>query len=405
MYRQRVVTALDLGSSRIKAAAAEVADGRLASILGVVSLPMAGVRKGNVVDIESAALAVAEALSRLEKMSGLAITHATAGFSGAGIETVRHISAVTIGREGRIRLEDRNRALFSAQNILVPAGRAILQIVENKYRIDGSDAIKDPIGMSGQRLELDALLVLASVSARANLLLALEQAETPLDIVYNPVLQAESVLTATEKDAGVALADLGAATTDVTVFQNGAMVHSAVLPVGADHITSDLAIVFQLPFDEAQRLKENNAFLFPPEKDFLCPVKNLQGKEEALSGHLISQVVASRVDEIADMIGAQLYAGAGAGYLPGGIVLTGGGARLAHIIDYYQALFGFPVRLGESQIDGLAAEYGQAEFTAVLGNLLFQSLNLDSAYAGHRLGLKVNKAVRSIHAWVREILR
>jgi cell division protein FtsA len=396
---------VDLGSSRIKAATAEAADGKL-TVLGVVSLPSAGIKKGNIVDIESAALAIEQALLKLEKLSGQEIHHATVGFSGVGIETIRNVTSITVGQDRKIRGEDRNRALFSAQSILIPPDRTVFQILENKYRIDGNDGIKDPVGMAGQRLELDALLILANASARVNLLQSLEQVELSLDMVYNPVLQAESTLTPAEKDAGVVLVDMGAAITEVSIFQSGAMIRSVVLPLGADYITRDLSIVLKISLAEAQKLKENGRFLEPREKDFVCWIKNLQGKDESLSGGLVRQVIMSRVDEIAQMIWQEISAYAAPGYLPGGVVLTGGGAKLADLIGYYQRLFGVPVRLGESCMleESAPTGYDQTEFTAVLGNLAFQSAHGDYPYAEHKIGLRVDRIVKRIHAWVREIL-
>lgn len=404
--KRNLVVGLDVGSSFIKAALGEFSYNGDMHILGLSQLASTGVRKGNIIDIEDTATSIDQCLNELERLTGVEINHALIGFSGAGITVVPNHAVVAIGNpDNEITREDKERVLYAAQNIVLPPDRCIVQMIERQYIIDGYEGVKDPVGMVGSRLELDVVLILSAITAVQNLQRSAQRCNLNIDrCVYNQILAAESVLSTTEKEMGVALLDMGGGTTSISIFEQGSISYSSVLPVGGEYITRDLAIVLRTSLEEANRIKETLglASTAMAREDQLINIHDVQGKDvRQISQYLIADIISARILEIADMIRVEMERALGRQTLPGGIVLTGGGARLNGLVDVLENCLSIPVRLGVPEcLKGLNNEGSGPQNAVATGALL---------YAIKRMGRSIEPApgvtsvFQKINLWLKDL--
>lgn len=371
--RRNVVVGLDVGTSSIKAVMAEIASPSAVNILGLAHRPSAGLRKGNIIDIEATARSIDGCLNELERLTGVEINSAVCGFSGISINAVSNHAVIAVANPNyEITEEDKRRVLQLAQNVALPPDKMIVQLIERQYIVDGYDGVKDPVGMVGSRLEVEVLIIIAAAAALQNLQRSAERINLYLErFVYNPLLMAEAVLMPAEKEMGVALVDFGGGTTEISVFEQGSLVSTSVLPIGGEYITKDLAIVLRTSIEEAARIKQEGgvAAAAMADSEVMMNVRNIQGNEvRQISQHVIADIVAARIMEIAEMIHAELTQTTYLEKLPGGLVLSGGGAQLKGITEVLEAYLNIPVRLGmPDNIRGLQREFNQAENAVVLG--------------------------------------
>jgi len=375
--KRNMVAGLDIGTSTIKAALAEVALGQVVSILGITQVGSSGLKKGNIVDIEGTAKAIDNCLNELERLTGVEIYSALLGFSGASINAVNNRAVVAVGNPGyEITRDDKERVLQSACNITLPPDKIIMQTIERQYIVDGYDGVKDPVGMVGSRLEAEITIITAAAAAIQNMQRSTARINLEVDkLVYNPLLVSESVLLPAEKEMGAVLIDLGAGTTEVTLFQSGSILHSSVLPLGDEYITRDLAIVLKTSIEEAIRVKEEYGVASPGliSGDKMVAIKNVQGKEvKQVSQQVIAEIINARIIEMAEMIYAEIKRYGSLESVPGGMILTGGGAELAGTADVMEEYLGIPVRLGMPEnIQGLPTELNRPQYAAVLGGVIY----------------------------------
>jgi len=368
-----VVVGLDVGTSSIKAALAEIVSPGTVNILGLSRQPSAGLRKGNIVDIETTARSIDSCLNELERLTGVEIQSAVCGFSGISITAVSNHAVIAVANPSyEITEEDKRRVLQLAQNIALPPDKMIVQLIERQYIVDGYDGVKDPVGMVGSRLEAEVLIIIAAAAALQNLQRSADRINLYLErFIYSPILMSEAVLMPAEKEMGAALVDLGGGTTEISVFQEGALLSTSVLPIGGDYITRDLAIVLRTSIEEAARIKEESAVaaIALANSEVMVNVRNIQGNEiKQVSQHVIADIVAARVTEITEMIHAELVQTAYFDKLPGGLVLSGGGAQLKGIAEVMENYLNIPVRVGRpDNIRGLQHEYNQPQNAVVLG--------------------------------------
>ena len=394
-----MVVGLDVGTSSIKATLAEVVSPGTVNILGLSSQPSAGIRKGNIVDIEATARSIDSCLNELERLTGVEIQSAVCGFSGMSITAVSNHAVIAVANPNyEITEEDKRRVLQLAQNVALPPDKMIVQLIERQYIVDGYDGVKDPVGMMGSRLEVEVLIIIAAAAALQNLQRSAERINLYLErFVYSPILMSEAVLMPAEKEMGVALVDLGGGTTEISVFEQGSLLATSVLPIGGEYITRDLAIVLRTSIEEATRIKEENgvAAIAMANSEVMINVRNIQGNEvKQVSQHVIADIVAARVAEMASMIHAELVQTTYLDKLPGGLVLSGGGAQLKGIAEVMEAYLNIPVRVGRpDNIRGLQREYNQPQNAVVLGciNYAARKTNISLINYNHRFSSVFNK--------------
>lgn len=405
--RRNIVVGLDVGTSNVKAALGEINYEHDINIMGVAQAPSTGVRKGNIIDIESTARAIDLCLNDLERLTGIEIASAFVGFSGASIHAINNHAIVAAGNPNyEITCEDKERVLKSACNVALPPDKAIVQTIERQYIVDGYDGVKDPVGMVGGRLEAEVVLIIAAGAAIQNLQRCVHRVNLDIEqIVYNPLLVAEAVLLPAEKEIGVVLVDIGGGTTEISIFDENSLVCTAVLPVGGEFITRDLAIVLRTSIEEAARIKEHYGTASPDlaKDDHYIDVRNIQGGEvKKVSQKIIADIIYARVEEIIAMISAELEQSGYAGKLPAGVVITGGGAQLDGIAQVMEAALGVPVRPGRpDNINCLTPEINKPQNAVVLGGLMYASRNTVVAELERNQSLSSNFS--RISGWFRDL--
>lgn len=384
-----MVASLDIGTSSIKAALAEITPGRDINLLGISQVASSGLKKGNIVDIEGTARAIENCLNELERLTGVQIYNALIGFSGISIDTVNNHAVVAVGNPSyEITPDDKERVLQSACNISLPPDKTLLQVIERQYIVDGYDGIKDPVGMVGSRLEAEVSIITAANAAIQNMQRSTARINLQVDyLIYNPLLLGESVLVPAEKEMGVVLIDFGAGITEVTIFEGGKILHSSVLPVGDEYITRDLAIVLKTSIEEAARIKQQYGIASPEllgqdSQDSMVAIKNIQGKEiKQVSQQVIADIINARVVEIVAMILAEIKLYISVEDIPAGIVLSGGGAELPGLVDVMEDYLNTSVRMGlPENLRGLPTEFNRPQNAAVLGGVIYAVQNTKTFY-------------------------
>ncbi len=405
--KRNIVVSLDVGSSTIKAALGEIKHLNDVHVLGLAQVPSLGFRKGNIVDIDGTARSVDSCLNELERITGVEIMSAVAGLSGISITAVNNHAVISVGNTNyEITQEDKERVLQSAQNITLPSDKSIVQVIERQYIIDGYDGVRDPVGMVGSRLEVEVIMIIAATAAVQNLQRSAQRINLQVNnLIYNQLLAAESVLMPAEKDMGTVLVDLGGASIEISYFSQGAIMCTSVLPVGGDYITKDLAIVLRTSLEEAVRIKEESGVAAPEmaNAEVVVNVRNIQGNDiKQFSQQLVAEIISARVLEIMEMIYTEIQQLGFIDKLPGGIVLTGGGAQLSGIIEVMEEYMNMPVRLGVPEnIKGLNDIYNKPQNAVALGGLIYGFKNLEPAIIETKQG--VSSVFHKVNYWLKDL--
>jgi len=342
-------------------------------------------RKGIVAHLEGPAAAMDEALGEAERMSGYQVDGATVSINGSHILSTKADGMIAVGAvDHTVSREDIRRLEEVATVGKVPANREILDVVPHSYTLDGQDGIKDPIGMTGTRLEINANVVSALGPHLHNLQKSAELAKVDAHTITPAVLAAaKAVLTESQLENGVAVIDLGGATTSVAVFEEGDLQHVGIIPLGAMNITNDLAIGLKTDPEIAEKVKIAHAVAVPRQNTEGISVKD-GGEVLSFTSRDIDEIVEARLEEIFEAVNKELKKAGKAGQLPSGVVLTGGGAQLKHIVEYAKQSLGVAARLGKaSGYGGVAEDIDKPQFASVVGLMLIDS---EDAVAPHKHG-------------------
>lgn len=339
--KESLITGLDIGSSMIRCIVAQAfTDGgeRKLQILGAIEQASEGIAKGSITSIDDAANAISECLQKAERITGIPVDAAWVGISGATIISQPSKGIVAVGKvNGEIGRQDVGRALEAARAIATPPNYEILHVIPRGAIIDGQIAIRDPIGMTGTRLEIDTLIIQAFTSEIRNFTKCIYRSGLEIeDLVFSILATAESTLTTRQKELGVLLVNIGKSITSCIVYEGGDILHAAVLPVGSDHITQDIAIGLKVSPETAEKIKIDYATLYAKEIDKKSEIdlSLVDPSEEGIvTIKYISQIIEARVEEIFDKVDDELKKIGKSGILPAGCVLTGGGSKLAGIVD------------------------------------------------------------------------
>lgn len=376
--------------------------------MGITRVPSLGLRKGSIIDIESTAKAIDECLNALEKLTGIEIMSAVVGFSGASISIINNHAVVAVGNpDYEITLDDKERVLQSARNIGLPPDKVIVHTIERQYIVDGYDGVKDPVGMAGSRLECEVAIILSALAAIQNIRRSAARINLELErVIYNPLLASEAVLIPNEKEMGVALVDIGAGVTTVSYFEKGSILYTAVIPVGGEYITKDLAIVLHTSLDEAERIKISSGVVSPEmaEQDKMIEIQNLQGRESRqVSQEVIADIISARVVEIMEMVYAELNSFGCLDRLYAGIILTGGGANLTGIAPMAEEYLNIPVRTAVPEnLRGIATDFNKPENAAVLGGAIYAARTVKMEYAENSF---LPGLINKLTDWFKDLFR
>jgi len=381
--REAVLVGIDVGTSKICALIGEVArDGSL-TIVGKGSVPASGLKKAVVVNIDQTVRSITGAVDHAERLSGYQIDRAFVGVGGQHVESQNSRGAVAVsGHQREVTREDIGRALEVARAVSIPSNREVLHVLPRGFIVDGQEGVKDPLGMSAIRLEIETHIVTAAATAVRNLAKCVQASNVKIDeLVANSLASAESVLSETERDLGVAVADIGAGTIDLALFLDGSPFKTAVLPVGGNNVTNDLAIGLKTSLQVAEDLKiqHGTCDLSSVTADEFISVSMLGEPDgRTLSRLEVCQIIEARMREIFEMLGAEIRA-AGEGLLPAGVVLTGGAAQLAGAAALGREVLDMPVRVaGPTGVGGLTDNIMNPAYSTAIGLLYWGAKNLES---------------------------
>ena len=373
---RNVISALDVGTSKVCVLVAESSvEGELA-VLGHGVVPCTGLRKGVVVNIEATVEAIKAAVSEAEKSSGLRVGAVVAGVAGPHIRGLNSHGIVAV-RGGEVGARDVERVIDAARAVAIPLDRQVLHILPQQFAVDDQEGVREPIGMAGVRLEARIHIITAAQSYGQNLIKCCERAGvTPAEMVFEPLASAEAALFPEERELGVALIDIGGGTTDIVIFHGGAVMHTAVLPIGGNHLTSDIAAGIRTPAAEAERLKlgYGAATAAVVRREEMVQVPGVGGREaKKIARRLLTDIIEPRMEEILAMAQREILRSGVADHLASGIVLVGGTSLLEGAQELAERIFGMPVRRGlPINLRGLPEEFMKPMYTTAAGLVLYQ---------------------------------
>jgi len=352
---EEIFTGLDVGSSAIRVAVGKLvpsADGKeQVHIIGAVEVPSSGINKGTVTNLEDAVSSISRALEQAERITGVPLNKAWVGISGGHIISQESRGVIGVGRtDGEIRDEDVDRAVEAARTVATPTNYEIIHVIPKSFIVDGQRGVKDPVGMNGIRLEVDALIIQGLGSQIKNLTKAVYRTGLDIeDLVFSILATAEAVVSERQKELGVCVVNIGASTTSLVVFEEGDILHTAVLPIGSNHVTTDLTLGLRTSIDVAEQIKLRYATCVPddvPKKDEINLAELGAPEEEFVGRRFIADITEARVSEIFEHVDRELQKIDRSGMLPAGVVLTGGGSKLTGMLEAGKAAMRLPMSLG-----------------------------------------------------------
>ncbi|MBI4709237.1 MAG: cell division protein FtsA [Candidatus Portnoybacteria bacterium] len=419
MSRQKIIVGLDIGSSNIKVAVAQQREQaeQAFQILGVGQAKSSGIRRGVVVDLEETIRNIREAVICAERTSGMQIENAIISLGGGHLGCRQSKGVIAVSRaDGEVSREDTDRAVSAASAISLGANREIIQIIPKQFNVDNQGAIKDPVGMSGVRLEVDVLIVDGSTPFIKNLVKCLSEAEVGIEgLVPSSLAAARSVLDRRQKELGVLVLDLGGGTTGFTVFEEGEVLDTCVLPVGSGHITNDLAIGLRTSIDVAEKIKLEYGSVLPEEinKREMINLEKLGGEAGEISRQKVAEIIEARISEIFDLALKRLKQIDRAGLLPAGVVLVGGGAKLPGLVDLAKEKLRLPAQVGfPIQFEGIVEQIDDPSFATVLGLVLwsedesgeFKAPKMPLANLSRNLSKKMSPLMKKFRSLIKGII-
>ena len=369
-----MIVGLDIGTTKICAVVGEFNE-KGAEIIGVGTYPSVGLRKGVVVNIDNTVDSIQRAIEDAELMAGREIGSVFIGIAGSHIKGFNSHGVIAVkGQE--VSQEDVDRVIDAARAVAIPLDREVIHILPQEYIVDEQGGILDPIGITGVRLEAKVHIVTGAVTAAQNLIKCANRAGLDVvDIVFQPLASAEAVLTQEEKDLGVALVDFGGGTTDLALFTESAIKHTAVLGLGGNNLTNDIAVGLRTPNKEAEQIKIRNGSCINSliDKDQMIEVPSVGGrKPRLLSRHILSEILEPRVEEIFTLIDQEIERTELKELLASGVVITGGSALLPGIAEIADQVFQLPTRIGFPQrISGLVDVVNGPMFATAVGLVLY----------------------------------
>jgi len=412
MARERIITGLDLGSSTIRIVVGqETETEERLQIIGAAEHPSTGISKGVISSIEDAVSSISSAVEKAERMTGQPIERVYVGVSGSHIASQESHGVVAVSRaNGEINEEDVGRVIEAAQSVATPPNYEILHVIPRSFSVDNQSGIKDPIGMTGIRLEVDAQIIQGLSGQIKNITKCVYRTGLDIDdLVLGVLADAEAVLSSRQKDLGVAVLNIGGSTSSLAVFEEGDVVHTAIVPVGGSHITNDIAIGLRTSLELAEQVKVEYATSRPEgiNKRDDIRLSQLDPSETAtVSRKYIAEITEARVQEIIDLADKELKKIERSGLLPAGIVLTGGTAKLPGIIDSAKAGFRLPASIGKpretlTSIDKVV----DPTYSTAVGLVLWGMAEAGREWSAGRLRFNsISKVTDRVRRWLKPLI-
>ncbi|MHB1455408.1 MAG: cell division protein FtsA [Armatimonadota bacterium] len=408
MSQSCIITALDIGTTKVCAMIANVTDHK-PEIIGVGVSPCTGLKKGLVTDIYETTASIKDAVWQAEKISGVKADSVYVGITGEHITSMNSKSVIAISNpDGMITKDDLEQLLNSAKSIVIPPDREIIHIIPRSYTLDGQKHVKSPVGMHATRLEVEVHIVTGLSSFIQNVVKCVNQAGLTVDhAVLEPIATAESVLFPAEKEIGAALVDIGGGTTDIVIYTNDKILFSAVIPLGGNHVTRDISIGLRTDNIEAERIKlaHGSVSINDSEPPTILKVQPIGCEQpRLLPGKILSEIIEPRMSEMCRFVLDQIE---NAGYIdkiPAGIVFTGGGSMLPGFCELAAEMSGLPIRIGKpAEISGLTDEMHEPIYSTAVGLVIHGSKHCRK-HAPEFLGMmNIKKIYEQVRDYILEI--
>ncbi|MGB5439163.1 MAG: cell division protein FtsA [Gammaproteobacteria bacterium] len=400
---KQLIVGLDIGTSKVVAIVGEIMPEGKLEVIGIGSHPSRGLKKGVVVNIESTVHSIQRAVEEAELMAGCQIHSVFAGIAGSHIRSLNSHGIVAI-RDKEVTSNDVERVIDAARAVAIPADQKILHILPQEFLIDNQEGIREPVGMSGVRLEAKVHMVTGAVSAAQNIIKCVRRCGLEVDdIILEQLASSYSVLTDDEKDLGICLVDIGGGTTDIAIFTEGSIRHTAVIPIAGDQVTNDIAVALRTPTQNAEEIKIKYA----------CALTQMASADESievpsvgdrpprkLARHTLAEVVEPRYEELLGLIQAELQRSGFEDRVAAGIVLTGGSAKIEGLVELAEEIFHMPVRLGVPQyVTGLVDVVRNPIYSTGVGLLLFGHQNRDQRSLDGGMGKGLSGVWERMKGW------
>lgn len=402
---EKLIVGLDIGTSKILAIVGEISPTDEIQIIGVGHHPSRGLKKGVVVNIESTVQSIQRAIEEAELMAGCQIHSVFAGIAGSHISSFNSHGIVAI-KDKEVGSTDVDRVIEAARALAIPADQRVLHVLPQEFIIDKQDGIKEPVGMSGVRLEAKVHIVTGAVSAAQNIIKCVRRCGLEVDdIILEQLASSMAVLSEDEKELGACLVDIGGGTTDICIFTDGAIRHTAVIPIAGDQVTNDIAVALRTPTQYAEEIKIK----------YGCALTQLAGSDESIevpsvgerpprkmSRQTLTEVIEPRVEELFGLIQAELRRTGFEDVIGSGVVLTGGSSKMEGMVDLAEEVFHMPVRLGiPKEIGGLSSVVSNPIYATGVGLVMFGARNQEGRnYFDHSINDTGYKTVlRKMKSW------
>lgn len=413
MAKEHYIAGIDIGTHSVRVVQVKLEPEIEPAVVGAVSVPAAGLRRGVVVDLDEAVTAISSALEKVERMTAVPVTSALVSVGGAHMACLTSRGVIAVSKaDGEVTEADIIRVIDAAQAVSIPSNREVLHVIPKTFVLDGQEGIKDPLGMTGVRLEVETTIVHGSSPLIKNMQRVCSQAGLQVDeLVVGPLAAATAVLSRKQKELGVVLVDIGAGTTSIAVYEENTLLHTAVLPLGGLHITNDLAIGLRTSIDTAERVKVLYGHADPEsvDKHVTIDLSKLDESEtEQVDRREVVEIIEARLGEIFEYINKELKLINRDGKLPAGVVLVGGTANLPGIAEYAKSALRLPASRG--QLQGLRTIIDRVDdpsFAAVCGLVLWSSAFSAATSGGFGSGarrLLENPSMLKLKRWFKSFL-
>jgi cell division protein FtsA len=392
MAKRTTITSIDVGTSKICTTMADIGDGGSLRITGVGVTPSNGLHKGLVVNINEARESIRESVKKAQQASGSKVESAFVGVTGRHVTSMNNRGVVSINRNDRlVRPDDLKRVLQCARSIKVPSDRKLLHVIPRSYAVDGQTGVHNPIGMHGFRLDVETHIITAAVTSVQNLAKCIRGIGIDVDdLILEPLASSESVLTEDEKQVGVILADIGGGTTDIAIFKEGSIWHTAIIPVAGYQLTRDIAIGLGLPFDVAEEMKKRYGSVMPVYESKLETANPISEDGHGVSYQDLCDILRARVEEVIRLILLEMPRSEYETMVPAGLVLTGGSSNLSGIEVLGRDILKLPVRVGvPTNMYGIGDTLRDPAYATSVGLLLWGAKNKDTrSWRANRFSLR-----------------
>ncbi|MBU0701307.1 cell division protein FtsA [bacterium] len=404
MPKGEIVVGLDIGTTKICTIIGEIDEDRM-EIIGVGTAPSHGLKKGVVVNIDSTIKSVENAVSEAELMAGVEISSVYAGIAGSHIKGINSHGVIAISRGREVTSADVERVIDAAKAVSIPLDREIIHVLPQQFIIDGQDGIKEPIGMSGTRLEVELHIVTGAVTSAQNIVKCVNRSGFEVDdLVLEPLASSYAVLTEDEKDLGVVLVDIGGGTTDIGIFIDGSIWHTSVLSIGGDNVTKDISVGLRAPVVDAEKIKIRHGCATPSlvKDDEMIEIPSVgERRTRTLPRQVLSEIIEPRMEEIFSLINQEIRMTGYENMIASGIVLTGGAAMLNGSAELAEKIFDLPVRIGVPKgVAGLSDVISSPVYATGVGLVLYGMKNrLDGKKTKFAGGNAFKKLITKTKDW------